>query len=118
MEETSQARRRWGVHPNPCDGTHLEAVVLAKDAAVHGLDDHLFLHAEVQRLHCTAGAEQGLVGARLLQPRHQMGPGVAVGVSGGPPQPGSSWLPCPTHLPRPCPFQQAATPLHSLSFLS
>lgn len=42
---------------------------------MHGLDDHLLLHAEVQRLHRAAGAEQGLVGARLLQPWHQMGPG-------------------------------------------
>lgn len=39
------------------------------------LDDHLLLHAEVQCLHRAAGAEQGLVGARLLQPWHQMGPG-------------------------------------------
>ena len=53
-------------------GAHLKAVVLAEDAAVHGLDDHLLLHAEVQRLHAPAGAEQRLVGPRLLQPRHQM----------------------------------------------
>lgn len=61
--------------PRSCSGTHLEAVVLAQDAAVHRLDDHLLLHAEVQRLYRAAGAEQGLVGARLLQPGHQMGPG-------------------------------------------
>lgn len=42
-------------------GTYLEAVVLAQDAAVNRLDDHLLLHAEVQCLHCAAGAEQGLV---------------------------------------------------------
>lgn len=54
--------------------THLEAVVLTQDAAMNRLDDHLLLHAEVQGLHCTAGAEQGLVGSRLLQPWHQMGP--------------------------------------------
>lgn len=41
--------------------THLEAVVLTQDAAVNGLDNHLLLHAEVQGLHCAAGAEQGLV---------------------------------------------------------
>ena len=61
--------------PRSCSRTHLEAVVLAQDAAVHRLDDHLLLHAEVQRLHRAAGAEQGLMRARLLQPRHQMGPG-------------------------------------------
>lgn len=55
--------------------THLEAVVLAQEAAVHGLDDHVVLHAEVQGVYRAARAEQGLVGARLLQPWHQMGPG-------------------------------------------
>lgn len=42
---------------------HLEAVVLAQDAAVHRFDQHLVLHAEIQSFYCTAGAEQ-----RLMRP--------------------------------------------------
>lgn len=38
-------------------GAYLKAVVLTQDAAVNRLDDHLLLHTEVQRFHCTAGAE-------------------------------------------------------------
>lgn len=41
--------------------TYLKAVVLSQDAAVNRFDDHFLLHAEVQGLYCTAGAEQGLV---------------------------------------------------------
>lgn len=55
---------------SPGTAPHLKAVVLSQDAAVDWLDDHLLLHAEIQSLNSTAGAEQGLVGARFLQPRH------------------------------------------------
>ena len=55
-----------------CAPPHLEAVVLSEDGAVNRFDEHLVLHAEVHGLHSTTGAEQRLVAARLLQPRHQI----------------------------------------------
>jgi len=51
---------------------HLKAVVLPEDAAVNRLDGDLVLHAYVQGFHSATGAEQWLMGARLLQPGHQM----------------------------------------------
>lgn len=127
VEATGHSRRApegdWppaGGHlgpPPPPPRTHLEAVVLAQDAAVHGLDHHLLLHAEVQRLHRAAGAEQGLVGARLFQPGHQMRPG-------GGRQECQVSLPCP--LPSPLlpgglprtPCRGHHTPQRPQSFLS
>lgn len=101
-------RAATSVPARPCGGTHLEAVVLAQDAAVHRLDDHLLLHAEVQRLYRAAGAEQGLVRARLLQPGHQMGPGG--GRFPGQAQPAAPLpSPSPGGLSRP-PSREAATP--------
>ena len=62
----------YSIYTCVCASTHLKAVVLSEDAGVHRFDDDLVLHAEVQDLHSRAGAEQRLVGARLLQPRHEM----------------------------------------------
>lgn len=49
---------------------YLKAIVLSQDATVDWLDDHFFLHTEIQSLNSTTGTEQRLVGARFFQPRH------------------------------------------------
>lgn len=59
---------------------YLEAKLLAQDAAVHRLDDGVLIQVELQRFGRAAGAQQGLMGVRLLEALHQPGP---VGTRGG-----------------------------------
>ena len=56
-------------------GAHLEAVLLAQDAGVDGLDDGLLVQDQVQSLGRAAGGQQRLVGVGLLEALHQAGPG-------------------------------------------
>lgn len=53
---------------------YLKAVILPENGAVYWFNEDLLLHAEVQSFYCTAGTEQRLVWAWLLQPGHQMRP--------------------------------------------